>query len=281
MSVFKSLIFAEKDLRDFGVVCSGSHTFNGAEREYTSVAIPGRNGDLLLHGTRLKNIEVSYECSIVPYFEGADFGKQMQSLRGFLMTLVGYHRLTDGYHPDEYRTAYYVGPLEADVGALNRWGTFTLIFSCKPQRYLLSGAEGVTIKAGSSVTLTNPDGGGAASPTFEIPGNPDGSVEDAAEVVKNYTDDPEKAASKDVQGVVDDDAGYVQVGDVKIFVQIAGVTEMVLNCEARRAYEKDGSRDLTHYISAPSGFPKFGPGDTVVTNHTLHDIVIYPNWFRV
>lgn len=284
MSIFKSLTFAGKDLREFGVVCSGSHTFNGAAREYTAVSIPGRNGDLILHGTRLKNIEVSYECSIVPYFEGADFGKQIQALRGFLMTLVGYNKLIDGYHPDEYRQACYSGPLEADVGALNRWGKFTLTFTCKPQRYLISGGAGVTIAAGGSVTLTNPDGCGAASPTFEIPGDPDGTVTESTETVKDYSDslsDALKYLAKDIQGVVDDAAGYVQVGDTKIHVQLAGVTELVLDCGARRAHEKDGSRDLTHYISAPTGFPKFGPGDTVVENHTANDIIIYPNWFRV
>ena len=284
MSIFKSLTFAGKDLREFGVVCSGSHTFNGAERDYTAVTIPGRNGELLLHGTRLKNIEVSYDCSIAPYFEGADFEKQIQALRGFLMTLVGYKKLIDGYHPDEYRQAYYSGPLEAEVGALNRWGKFTLTFSCKPQRYLISGGEGITIAAGGSVTLTNPDGCGAAMPTFDIPGDPDGTVADTAEPVKNYSDslsDALKSLAKDIQGVVDDAAGYVQVGDTKIHVQLAGVTEMRLDCGARRAYEKDGSRDLTHYISAPDGFPKFPAGDTVVENHTSSDIVIYPNWFRV
>ncbi len=122
------------DSRDFGVYISGQGTFSAPQKAYTFYNIPGRNGALLGNEHRLENINVSYEAFIY-----TDFDNQLAAFRSFLLSIDGYAKLSDSYHPDEYRYAVYQGPFEPTVEKTNDAGKFTIIFSCKPQRYLLSG----------------------------------------------------------------------------------------------------------------------------------------------
>ena len=122
------------DSRDYGVYISGQGTFSAPQKAYTFYNVPGRNGAILGDEHRLENIEVSYEAFIY-----SDFDKNIADFRSFLLSLDGYQKLTDSYHPDEYRYAVYQGPFEPTVERTNDVGSFIITFSCKPQRYLLSG----------------------------------------------------------------------------------------------------------------------------------------------
>lgn len=123
-----------RDSRDFGVYISGQGTFSAPQKAYTFYNVPGRNGAILGNENRLENINVSYEAFIY-----ADFDNSIAKFRTYLLSLNGYVKLTDSYHPDEYRYAVYTGPFEPKVTKINDAGSFTITFSCKPQRYLTSG----------------------------------------------------------------------------------------------------------------------------------------------
>lgn len=138
------LKIAGKDSRDFGVYISGQGTFSAPEKAYEFYGVPGRNGAILGNDHRLENIEVTYQCFIYN-----DFNKNIADFRTFLLSLNGYQRLEDSYHPDEYRMAVYAGPFEPEVTAMNNAGSFELIFNCKPQRYLTSGETVYTFVQGS------------------------------------------------------------------------------------------------------------------------------------
>lgn len=137
------------DSRDYGVYISGQGTFSAPQKAYKFYNVPGRNGALLGNEHRLENINVSYEAFIY-----ADFDNNMAKFRSFLLSLNGYKRLTDSYHPDEYRMAAYVGPFEPKVQRTNDAGSFTITFSCKPQRWLLSGDTTYSWAAGGEQTIT-------------------------------------------------------------------------------------------------------------------------------
>ena len=128
------LTIAGKDSRDFGVYISGQGTFSAPEKAYTFYNVPGRNGAIIGNDNRLENIEVSYECFIY-----SNFNQNIADFRTFLLSLDGYQKLSDSYHPDEYRFALYLGPFEPEVTTKNDAGSFTLTFNCKPQRFLISG----------------------------------------------------------------------------------------------------------------------------------------------
>lgn len=128
------LTIAGRDSRDFGVYISGQGTFSAPERAYEFLPIPGRDGALIGNEKRLENMEVSYEAFIYE-----NFSENIANFRSFLLSLIGYQRLEDSYHPDEFRMACYVGPFEPEVEDSNDAGKFTITFNCKPQRYLKDG----------------------------------------------------------------------------------------------------------------------------------------------
>lgn len=137
------------DSRSFGVYISGSGTFSAPRREYNMVPIPGRNGDLVGNEKRFENLELTY-----PAFIYVNFKQNIRDFRNYLLSLVGYQRLIDSYHPDEFRMALYEGEFEPDVESKNDAGKFDIVFNCKPQRFLLSGEQVTTLTADG--TITNP-----------------------------------------------------------------------------------------------------------------------------
>lgn len=143
------LTFDGVDCRDFGVYISGQGTFSAPARAYEMQEIPGRNGALIGYDAHLQNTELTYQA-----FVYSNFRESIRGFRNFLLSRIGYKRLIDTYHPDEYRMACYTGPFEPDVLSDNKAGQFELAFSCKPQRYLLSGETPITLT--SSGTIYNP-----------------------------------------------------------------------------------------------------------------------------
>lgn len=122
------------DSRDFGVYINGQGTYSAPEKDYTFYQIPGRSGDIIGSENRLMNIEITYHAFIY-----ADFDNNMAAFRSFLLSLDGYQRLEDSYHPDEFRMACYTGPFDPAVTVVNDAGEFDIVFNCKPQRFLKSG----------------------------------------------------------------------------------------------------------------------------------------------
>lgn len=143
------LIFDGKDSRDYGVYISGSGTFNAPGREYEAIAVPGRNGDLLMHNKRLSNISITY-----PAFIYANFRQNMAAFKSMLLSRTGYKRLEDTYHPEEFRRAYYRGDMIANVRSRNDAAEFDLVFDCDPRRFLKSGEAKRTFTAAG--TIANP-----------------------------------------------------------------------------------------------------------------------------
>lgn len=129
-----SLSFGGVNSADYGVWLTGSGTFSAPERDVEFVAVPGRNGELVVDNGRWRNIEVSYPANIP-----RDFDQRMTEFRSAMCRQRGYQRLEDTYHPDEYRMGAFVMGIEPETIPLNRGGDFNLVFNCKPQRFLKSG----------------------------------------------------------------------------------------------------------------------------------------------
>ena len=136
----------------YGVYITGDAVFNAPERDVEMVKIPGRNGAFALDNGRFENIEVTYPAGIFAETE-ADFAAAISDFRNYLCSRKGYCRLTDDYNPDEYRLGIYKSGLEVEP-ALLKAGEFNITFECKPQRYLTTGENPITVTDGD--TLTNP-----------------------------------------------------------------------------------------------------------------------------
>ena len=155
-AIFKSFTFDGIDSRDFGVYISGDYVYNSPERDIETVEIPGRNGAYIMDKGRFHNITVTYPAGMFAS-NSDDFAEGIRQFRNALASRKGYCRLTDQYHPLEYRMAVYRGGLEVEpaaTGGGNEAAQFDIVFECKPQRYLVQGDEPRQVASGAH--LNNP-----------------------------------------------------------------------------------------------------------------------------
>lgn len=231
------LLFDGTDSRDFKVYISGQGTFKAPVRDYDMRQIPGRSGDLMVTGARLENIEVTY-----PAFIYKDFRENTRALRSFLLSHIGYFRLEDTYHPDEYRMAIYRGGMEPEVLPRNQAGQFELTFECQPQRWLKSGEQAVTLTASGSIY----------NPTHF----------DAEPLIRVYG------------------AGLLGIGsDTVTILQNDGYVD--IDCRIMEAYKGTESRNDTIVLTGYD-FPKLSPGNVGISlGAGITRVEITPRWWEV
>lgn len=143
MAIFKSLTFDGINSLNYGIYITGEAVYNAPERVVEMVSVPGRNGDIAIDQGRFENIEVTYHAGCFADSQ-ADFADKVMRFRNALASRYTYKRLTDEYHPDEYRLGLYKSGLEVDAVHYSTAGEFDITFDCKPQRFLTSGETALT-----------------------------------------------------------------------------------------------------------------------------------------
>lgn len=227
---------------DYGVQISGESVFSSPEREYDFVQIPGRNGDLTIDRGRYSNIEVTYPGFIVD-----SFTSNIEGLRSALGSKRGYQRLTDTYHPDEYRLGVFTGGVNPEPILSNTAAEFNISFNCKPQRFLTSGEGAQTFSA--SGTITNPT-------QFE-----------ARPLVV-------------VNGL-----GSVGIGDVTITLTGSAAVPVYIDCDIMDAWIMSGSAKVPYnnYVAySRNKAPALPAGETGISlGSGVSSISITPRWWRL
>ena len=153
MAIFNSLTFAGVNSLDFGIYITGEAVYNAPVRSVEAVAIPGRDGDLIIDNGRFENLEVTYPAGCFGD-DQTSFAERVRNFRNAVASKRGYQRLTDTYNPNEYRLGLFINGLEVEPVGHGRAGEFELVFNCKPFRYTLDGETAVTVPSGTE--LTNP-----------------------------------------------------------------------------------------------------------------------------
>lgn len=144
------ITFGGTPLSNFSLYNNGGGTYNAPAKDYSMIAIQGRSGDLLYDNKRFENYDLTYaSCWIADNFE-----TNIANLRAYLLSRNGYQRLEDTYHPTEFRMAVCKNAMEIDVDMYNKFGSFDLVFNCKPQRFLKSGETKTTLT--SNGVINNP-----------------------------------------------------------------------------------------------------------------------------
>lgn len=167
MGLLNHLTYDGVDSSSFGVFISGEGAFDAPARRGEMISIPGRNGSLFMDEGVFENITVEYPAFIGTGSE-ALFRNNLGDLRSWLMSRGNYKRLTDTYHPDEFRLGVYREGLEVDPQYLTRAGGFTLKFDCKPQRFLVEGEQSYFFNGNG--TINNPTLF-ESSPLIRVTGN--------------------------------------------------------------------------------------------------------------
>lgn len=230
-------IFGDIDSRDYGVYISGTGTFDAPTRAYEAIEVPGRNGAYLGLEHRLENIELTY-----PAFMYTDFRENMIALRSVLLSQIGYQKLIDSYHPDEYRLAVYKGGLSADVLAGNHAGEFDITFDCMPQRWLRSGLEVITVT--SSQSIYNP------------------TKFDSMPLIRAYG------------------SGQIGIGDVTVTIASHSNPYIDIDCDMMDCFY--GTTNCNNLVSfSGNDFPTLKPEENGIALTGVTKIELTPRWWRV
>ena len=151
--IYKGLTFDGVNSLDYGIYITGEGVYNAPTRDVELITVAGRNGDFALDKGRFNNISIVYKAGSFAKTQ-TEFAEKISDFRNAVLSRVGYKRLEDDYHTDEYRMAVYMNGLEVDPVHYSEAGEFDLVFNCKPQRYLKSGETEQTVTSGG--TITNP-----------------------------------------------------------------------------------------------------------------------------
>ena len=120
-------------------------------RRFSPQQVAGRNGNILLVDKSFPNVEQEYEVYLSAEAQGLP--SVSRACAEWLMGPDGYCRLQDSYDTTVYREAFLMGGYDLE-NILNKFGRCTITFSCKPQKYLLTGDTPISIPAGTTTTYT-------------------------------------------------------------------------------------------------------------------------------
>ena len=230
------------DSRTFGLYINGVDTFGAPAREVSTIQIPGRNGELIVTADRLQNYDLTYSAFIY-----RNFNANIAALRAFLLSKTSYFRLEDTYHATEYRMAFYRGPFTPAVTQRLNAAKFDLVFNVKPQRFLKSGEQAMTIYG--SDTITNPTRF-TARPLIRFNGN-----------------------------------GTITVGSTIVTITNNANRDIYIDCDTMDCYDYNHSNRNSNVSVSGTDFPKLAPGGTPVdfefeiASQTLPAIT--PRWWTV
>lgn len=228
------------DSVSYGLYVSGDKTFNSAEKDYTKVSVPGRNGDLLYFNNRYKNVNLSYRGVVI-----CDYEAHTEEIRSWLLSADGYCRLEDSYHPNEFRMAAFAGPIDFNTYMLNA-GETTIMFDCKPERWLKSGEQWLSIETGNRI-INNPTKF-SAKPIIRVYGY-------GRFVIGNET------------------VEITNPGESSAYIDI--------DCEIQDCYE--GTINQNKYVIISNNWPVLKPGSNGVTilDSEITKIQIKPRWWTL
>ncbi len=136
-------------------------------------SIPGRSGDLIVSNNRFSNVTVTYTIFLARK-NVVSLSEATREIKGWLYTEPDrYHEITDSYNQGFLRYGVISGNLDIDE-QLNKLGSFTVSFSCKPFMYSSEGQQNIEI-LDSGFQVTNPYPF-PAKPYFRLDGTGDASL---------------------------------------------------------------------------------------------------------
>lgn len=156
------MIFNGVNLIDFQTHSDDSQLFTTPSKDVEFFSVPGRSGDLSISKNRFSNLTKNINC-----FIRTDFVKNYSALMDYLYSVEGYGRIEYEAEPDLFMLGQFVDAIEPQTGSFLHFGSFTLTFNCKPQKYLKSGEVPITID--NSTVLINPSRM-TAKPLIEVVG---------------------------------------------------------------------------------------------------------------
>lgn len=258
-----NLIFNGISSEDLGLVIQAPPSYEFPEKDYETIHVPGRTGDIVIDKHSYKNVDRTYYLASV-FKNGTSFVHNANQIVKWLHSASGYARLEDTYEPDYFRLAMF-----KDGGYMsNYYDEATLLtasFICKPQRYLKTGENPITVTS-QSFQITNPT-----------------SYESDPLIMYKFLEGSDLSnVTISIKFQLNNGSEYI----TKINVSSSGITsyDTIFYIDS---YSKDANSDpntLQPTISLENEFPRLGPGITTITitNYSkLEFIKIVPRWWVI
>lgn len=192
------LIFGGVDSSEYGIYITGEAVYNAPERDVEFIEVPGRNGSIAMDKGRYNNISVTYPAGTFGKTQ-EEFRESLGEFRNAILSQVGYQRLEDSYHPEEYRLGVYASGLEVSAVGQGQAGEFELTFECKPQRFLTIGDYPIPIDSGEYLQNPTPF---ESRPLLEVEGYGVILFNDRPLVITNATLGKIKLENNEDSGVI-------------------------------------------------------------------------------
>lgn len=139
---------------DFGLHIEKKDVFSAPEYDAEFISISGRSGDIINPNRRFANIKVTYTVFLARKNIAA-LAAVLRDIKGWLYSEPDrYHELTDSYDAEYFRYGVISGNLDIEE-QLNKVGSFTVTFNCKPYKYSFAGQQMVSVDS-TSISVTNP-----------------------------------------------------------------------------------------------------------------------------
>ena len=139
---------------EFGLHIEKKDVFSAPEYDAEFISIPGRSGDIINPNRRFSNIKMTYTVFLARKNTAA-LASVLRDIKGWLYSEPDrYHELTDSYDAEYFRYGVISGNLDIEE-QLNKVGSFTVTFNCKPYKYSFAGQKTVAADA-AELTITNP-----------------------------------------------------------------------------------------------------------------------------
>ncbi|MDO5151740.1 MAG: phage tail family protein [Eubacteriales bacterium] len=149
-----SFTYNGRSSADFGLHIQSKNVFSAPEYDAEFISVPGRSGDIINPNRRFSNIKVIYTVFLARKNTAA-LATVLRDIKDWLYSEPDrYHEFTDCYDTAYFRYGVISGSLDIEE-QLNKVGSFTVTFNCKPYKYSFSGQQTVAADD-STLTVINP-----------------------------------------------------------------------------------------------------------------------------
>lgn len=237
---------------EYGIRFTAATPLTKPSRKVEKYSVPGRNGDILMPQKAFSNVALEYgavgskKSSGDVYVQYGTAESSLTEVVNWLSSSSGYKRLEDDADPDHFRLAQFTG--YGDVQNIkNKFWTAVFEFDSKPQRYLKSGEEAVTIIV-APAAISNPTQFPARPLLLVTGGGAAGTVT--------------------VNGTV------FTISDTSVPVYI--------DCETMDCYDGSGNNKNSIVSSSTSEFATLSPGNNSIGfSGAVSTVQITPRWWEL
>lgn len=138
--------FNGTDSSRFGLRVTSDYVINSTGQDIDTVAVAGRDGDLLLPNNRLKSVTIELPCTIMSDRKLTDAGSEISNW----LNVDGYKDLTLSWDPDFIYRSAFIETFEI-ASLMRQFGKVKLNFLTYPVKFYKQGRTTQTLSNGATV----------------------------------------------------------------------------------------------------------------------------------